>query len=212
MRELTYEYRRPKQERSQRKFNQILDYGEAFLDKHGHGEFALNDVAKDLDIAVGSVYHFFSSKDALLLALADRILDGFADMSARIDNESAETWQDIWRDASAMARDQYRASKPAMTLIFGPACGWEIRLADATGNIRIAEALARSLRRAFDFSFCENLDDLTLRGIVISDAFFRQSYLEHGTITDEYWQMSLDAAFAYLSGFIPKHLPKLSNT
>lgn len=204
---LKSQYRRPKQARSQRTFNQLLDAAEAHLQNGNVNDFALNDLADSNGITVGSVYHFFPSKEALLLALADRALGKFAEMTEAIDVDGVSCWQDIWRRASTTARAQYIANKPAMMLIFGPACSWQIRLADAAGNNEIAAALASSMRRAFDFSFADNLEELCLRGIVISDAFWRTSFEEHGTITEDYAEISFDASVAYLSRFIPEKLP-----
>lgn len=205
--DLKSQYRKPKQARSQKTFNDMLAFTEDYLRDHDVSELSLTDLADGLNVAVGSAYHFFPSTDALLLALADRILAGFAEMSEAVESQNAETWHEIWRRVSAGARDQYRASKPAMTLILGPACSWQIRLADSEGNVAIAAAVASSLRRAFDFSFADNLEELVLRGIVISDAFWRKSVEEHETITDDYWEISVDAAIAYLGKFIPERLP-----
>ena len=204
---LKSQYRRPKQKRSRKTFDQLLDGAEAHLASGNVSDFTLNDLADDKGITVGSVYHFFPSKEALLLALADRVMGRFAELTETIDVEGVTCWQDIWQRASVSARDQYINNKPAMMLIYGPACSWQIRLADAAGNKDIAAGLASSMRRVFDFSFADNLEELCLRGIVISDAFWRRSYEEHGTITETYREISFDASVAYLSRFIPEKLP-----
>ena len=204
---LKSQYRHPKQARSKKTFNQLLDGAEAHLANGNVDDFTLNDIADDKGITVGSVYHFFPSKEALLLALADRVLERFAEMAETINVEGVTCWQDIWRRTSATARDQYVADKPAMMLFFGPASSWQIRLTDAAGNKAIAAGLANSMRRVFDFSFADNLEELCLRGIVISDAFWRKSYEEYETITEAYQDISCDASIAYLSRYIPEKLP-----
>lgn len=208
--ELKSQYRRPKQARSKIRFDQILDYTETLLENGPVSEITLNDIAEDLKIAVGSIYHFFPSQEALLLAAADRFLDRFADIPGEHETSAGQpqqSWQSSYREVVEDGAAMYNSSKPTSILLLGQAFSWQIRLADAAGNQRIAVVWAESLTQDFDFSFVENLDEVLFQSIIVTDAFWRRSYEAHGTITDDYLKLSVEAGLAFLRQHFPEKVP-----
>lgn len=57
----------------------ILDAAEQLLDEHGLDAITQQALAARLDWTVGALYRYFPSKDAILEALAGRVLDAYAD-------------------------------------------------------------------------------------------------------------------------------------
>jgi len=53
--------------------NEILDAAQRLVNTKGYGQMAIQDILDDLKISKGAFYHYFSSKQALLEALVDRI-------------------------------------------------------------------------------------------------------------------------------------------
>ena len=53
--------------------NEILDAAERLLATKGYEQMAMRDLMDELQIAKGTVYHYFDSKQALLEALVERI-------------------------------------------------------------------------------------------------------------------------------------------
>jgi AcrR family transcriptional regulator len=53
--------------------NEILDAAERLLVTRGYEQMAIRDLVDELQIAKGTVYHYFESKQALLEALVERI-------------------------------------------------------------------------------------------------------------------------------------------
>ncbi len=203
------QYRYPKQERSKIKFNQILDHTESLLNVGKLKSINLNDIAEEMDIAVGSVYHFFPSKDALLLAAADRFLDQFTTMVDHRNlmiNENIESWQDYFRNTALQGATIYNTSKPASILLLGQAFNWQIRLADAAGHRRMATVLTKTFNKISDFSFVQNLEEILLNSIVILDGFWQRSYEEHEKVTDKYFEVSIEASLAYLKLYLPEKI------
>ncbi len=211
--DLKSQYRKPKQERSKIKFNQILDYTESLLIQDKLKGLNLNDIAEDMDIAVGSVYHFFPSKDALLLAVADRFLKLFTRMVDPVTielNENIHGWQDYFSNTAKQAIHIYNSSKPASILLLGQAYNWQIRLVDAAAHRRMANVLVKTFNKISDFSFIPNLDEILLNSIVILSGFWHRSYEEHERVTEKYIEVSIEAAIAYLNVYLPKELAILS--
>lgn len=65
----------PKQQRGERRVEQILRSAEAVFAEVGYEHATTNAVAAHAGISIGSLYQFFASKDALLEAMAQRYLD-----------------------------------------------------------------------------------------------------------------------------------------
>ena len=57
---------------------QVLDVAERAFAAGSYRDVRMEDVAEAADVAVGSIYGHFGSKDGLYLALAERALEGFA--------------------------------------------------------------------------------------------------------------------------------------
>src|SRR5438094_1115656 len=53
--------------------NEILDVAERLLATKGYEQMAIRDIVDELQIAKGTVYHYFDSKQALLMALVERM-------------------------------------------------------------------------------------------------------------------------------------------
>jgi AcrR family transcriptional regulator len=64
----------PRQERSERRINLILDTAAGLFDEIGYDATTTKHVADRANIAVGSIYHWFPDKTALATALAERYL------------------------------------------------------------------------------------------------------------------------------------------
>lgn len=65
----------PKQLRGQRKVDHILHCAEKLFAEIGFENATTNAIALRADVSIGSLYQFFSSKDAVLEAMADRYLE-----------------------------------------------------------------------------------------------------------------------------------------
>lgn len=55
--------------------NEILDVAQQFVYTKGYEEMAIQDILDELHIAKGTFYHYFISKQALLEALIERMVD-----------------------------------------------------------------------------------------------------------------------------------------
>ena len=53
--------------------NEILDAAERLMVTKGYEQMAIREIVDELQIAKGTVYHYFESKQALLMALVERI-------------------------------------------------------------------------------------------------------------------------------------------
>src|SRR5579859_6738727 len=55
------------------KRNAILDVAQRYISTKGYEQMTTQDILEDLQISRGAFYHYFDSKQALLMALVERI-------------------------------------------------------------------------------------------------------------------------------------------
>jgi AcrR family transcriptional regulator len=65
----------PQQARSRERFNHILDHAEALFARQGYEVTTTNHIAEASQVAIGSLYHFFPDKEAVLGALVERYVE-----------------------------------------------------------------------------------------------------------------------------------------
>jgi AcrR family transcriptional regulator len=65
----------PRQERSRRTVERILDAAARIFHEQGYAGATTNDIADEADVSVGSLYQYFPNKDALLVALTKRHIE-----------------------------------------------------------------------------------------------------------------------------------------
>lgn len=78
--------RKPLQARAQKRHEQILEATADLLEQVGIDDLTTIIIAKKLNISVGSLYHYFPNKVAIIFALAEQWLNEMTDAVSRIDS------------------------------------------------------------------------------------------------------------------------------
>lgn len=147
----------PRQDRSRRTKDSILDgAGKLFLE-HGYDAVNTNAIAREAGLSIGSLYRYFPDKKAVLTALVERETAGFADnlsASVRKDGEKPLLAESISALVDAMAE---AISRPQAELCFRmmQAAVASLELEDATreletGVVGAIHALVKSFRPELD--------------------------------------------------------------
>src|SRR5882757_2380501 len=88
--------RAPSSDRGVQRYTALLDATERLLRTHSPDDIGLYQIAEEAGVPPASTYHFFPTKDAAFLALAQRYLDGFVAVSAEpIDAAELKSWQHL---------------------------------------------------------------------------------------------------------------------
>ena len=77
----------PRQERSRRTVERILDAAARIFHEQGYAGATTNDIADEAGVSVGSLYQYFPNKDALLVALTKRHIESTTSQVAALLNE-----------------------------------------------------------------------------------------------------------------------------
>jgi AcrR family transcriptional regulator len=191
------------------RMERILDAADSMLRQRDEADVSLQEVAARADLPPASLYHYFSSSQALMLELAKRYLNAF-EMLARedLDPERIETWSDLSRLHCERALKFYHDHPVAMRLFLGPETGWQIRSADLATNHRIGRIQYDRLLAHFVVAGSETLANAFAVSMTIGDAVWALSFARHGDVTPEMAAESLRARLAYLRLYVGEHVEK----
>jgi len=95
-------FRTPKQARARARVSRILDATRQELEARSASEITMEVIASRAGVPVGSLYHYFESKTALLTAVAAMVMD---EADAQIARELATFTEVPWREAVDRAAD-----------------------------------------------------------------------------------------------------------
>jgi AcrR family transcriptional regulator len=199
--------RTPSREKGVQRYAVLLDALDALLAAHNPDDIGLYQIADHAGVPPGSVYHFFPTKEAAFLGLAQRYLNDLADLRRRPVPPSALTrWQDLFAWDLRLAVDYYNAHSPAMKLLLGGYGGLEIRQAHAAHSAQVTASAYRRLNAAFQMPFLRAEEHKFNLNKEVVDAVWSVSYLNHGCITDDYAQEALKACIAHGRLFLPEEV------
>jgi AcrR family transcriptional regulator len=189
------------------RFNSLLDATERLLADHSPDDIGLYQIGEAAEAPMASVYHFFPTRDAAFLALAERYLQGFRALGEEPVQASAlRSWQDLAAIDQRRAVDFYNSHPPALKIFYGGYGSLETRQAD----IRYTRALAASLHHRLDAAFhMPPLRDATTKfhiALALLDAVWAISFEAHGRITEAFYEEGKAAFVAYCSLFLPPRL------
>lgn len=199
---------KPVQERSIRRFDELLLAVDELLAAREPEDVGIYDIAKQAGVAPASVYHFFPSKEAAFLALAERYLGELSEVSARPhDPSSIRNWPDLFELAINRAVDFYNTHPVFRKLFLGGAVSADIREREVAFNARISENGYGWMQRYFLMPY---LPDSSLRFSVIwsiFDGICVTSQVREGEITDAFRAQAVTAVVAYCRTFLPEVVP-----
>jgi len=199
--------RQPSRERGQLRFQALLNATEALLNEHNPDDIGLYQIARRARIAPASVYHFFPTKNAALLALAEKCqADIRAMMNAPVSAARMQSWQDLLIVRHERADSYYNSHIPAAKIFLGIHPSWDIHQADTRHNQTASGTLFSYYDRLFLMPYVQDPQKKFELLYAISDAIRSVSFERHGTITEKYARESIAACIAYCRTFLPDRI------
>jgi len=200
--------RKPHQARSQERFNRILDVAEALFVAQGYAATTTNEIAKQAQVPIGSLYQFFSDKKAIVQALTVRYNQLFHERLALLDNADlaqlplSNVEQLI--DITAQFFDDY----PGYYAIFMEVQGSvpEVQKAEETADAKLIIDLATSLAQR-DSS--KDAADYEIVAFVLVKAIGPLVWLSLSQEKGFQQQLTSEAkrmALSYLQSYLPPRL------
>jgi AcrR family transcriptional regulator len=109
----------PQQTRGQERVNLILDVSEKLLLMGGYEALTTNAVAAEAKISIGSLYHFFGDKVAILEALIERYNTEYFAVLEPLHQKSVKL--EGYLDSLLETLEQFSRGRPALLLAFSHA-------------------------------------------------------------------------------------------
>jgi len=196
-----YKFRRPRQARGIEKFNKILDAADTLVAETGSADdLSLYDIAEKAGVAVGSVYHFFPSNQAVLVALIERYDQRFEELVEEpTDASCIADWRDVIWLQTERSRQYINNTPGALIMILGSGQTWATRLADEMGDTAIAASMVSTLKRYYILPASPEPQQLIFNAIRILESLWATSYIRYGIVSDDYAAETHKAMCAYLS-------------
>jgi AcrR family transcriptional regulator len=198
--------RRPQRTRGFLRFEHLLDSAELLLAKQPDIDISLPMIAVTANVPLPSIYHFFTNKDAIFVALAQRYHVRLAAMALEALDPPPETWQDIVRRRQQCGVSFLNKHPSALRLFMGAGVSAEVRTLDLQGNASLARLRAQEFQHWFDCAGIANLEKHLAVSIGLMDGIWAISWSQHRRITDEFLNESIRASVAYLRCYLPEIL------
>jgi AcrR family transcriptional regulator len=154
--------RQPVQERAKLRTRQILDATAKLLGEVGFDELTTILIAKELSISVGSLYHYFPNKQAILYALGDRWLETMSQALTTIEQMPIESLdlEDVVDRAVDRMLEVYRDERAILPLAQAMWAVPELRDLDERHDAMIIERMMVIFQRLGFVSSANELNRL----------------------------------------------------
>lgn len=199
--------RAPSRGRGVLRFTALLDATADLLHEQAPDEIGLYQIAERAGVPAASVYHFFPTKEAAYVALASRCSEELLAVHRQpIEARLITSWQELYRIDARRAMDFYNGYPPYLKIIYGGYGGVDAHNVDKVLALSFSTSSYDRLNRIFHMPVIRDAEKKFEVRLGILDSVWQISVRRHGSITEEYFEESLKAAFAYARLYIPDHL------
>ncbi|MFA4938849.1 TetR/AcrR family transcriptional regulator [Brevundimonas sp.] len=198
--------RQPVRERGIQRQALLLDAVDDLLRSADPEDVGIYQIAERAKVAPASVYHFFPTREAAFVALAQRYLAEFR----RLGEQPAEasrlkSWQDYFEIEQARVSAAFNDSPPALRIFLGYA-GAAVRNFGARFNTEMTTGVFDALDRLFHMPHVADPQRRFGIAHAVMEAVWTQAYLQDGRITEECRQDALEAHRVYCRLFLPERV------
>jgi len=187
----------------------LLDATEALLQTGNPNDVGLYQIAERAGVPPGSVYHFFPTKEAAFVALANRFTSRLMDVHrAPIEARAIGNWTDLYRIDTRRAMEFYNSSQPALKIFYGGFGGIEEREVDRVVAQTMAAHNYARMNRIFHMPYLSNPGAKFEVRLAILDSIWTLSTRKHGRITEDYYEESYAACVAYSRIYLPERIER----
>lgn len=186
----------------------LVTAGKSLLAENSIESISLADVAKEADIPLGSVYHFFPKINNLLAEIARQFGEDILEAVFKpLTLEADDNWPVLIRKCVDRAVKLYKENIAYQQLMISGKTPAEIKLSDRENDAVIGQQVAALLDKHFELGDLTNKDQVFFHVVEIIDLMLMLSVNKHGEITDTMTEEAKRAAIAYLKCYLPDYLP-----
>ncbi len=196
---------------SQARIQQILEAARSQLAEEGVASLSIYSVAERAGIPPSSLYHFFPSVPALLQGLTAAVHAAFRDCLAQpFDAASLHSWRDLSRLIEQRMLRVYEQDPAARQLILASHGLAEVTQADRQHDDQLGQQMQALFAHYFQLPPLPEDIDVFALALELGDRVYARSVQQFGLITPRLAEEGLRVFDAYLSLYLPPHLPRQS--
>ena len=198
--------RTPVRKRGIERLQHLLDATAGLIGEHPDEDISLAQIAERADVPLPSVYHFFPSRNAAFVSLAQRYHHRILEMAKQEILHEPKGWQEVFEHRLRRTAAFLNSEPAALRLFMGAGVSAEVRHADVLGNTAIAKQRADYLVERFELPVIPKLEEYISISLAMTDGIWALSYGQHRCISDVYVMEAVRACISYLRSYLPEHV------
>ncbi len=200
--------RRPRQDRSQARFEQILDATEELLNEMNIEDISAYDVGRKAEMAASSVTYLFPTMAALRIELSRRYSRITTDNVMAAHRTMAKSrnpnWQQWIVEMGRGYRDDCNTFRYFAEVVLGPWVSRDSKRFAVAMNEEIAASFVRYLDEVFILPKIPELEWHVALSIDAVDTVYASAYVKHGRIDEASFEEAMKMQIAYLRLYLPE--------
>jgi AcrR family transcriptional regulator len=198
--------KKPTQARSIEKYNRILDQVAELVESGGTDWITTNLIAEKVGVPIGTIYQFFPNKESILYALFERQLHELDSHFEPFFSESMDnlSMDELMGQAVFSMSTAYEKVPGMVNIMNSMHVHPDFRELVAANNRRLAQWLARLLKRRFPEQEEQRLDLISEAVVELGDSVFRKLLLIRPS--EDLREMMLTGFKLAVLALVDKHL------
>ena len=185
----------------------LLDAAHELLQHEDPATIGLYQIAERAGVPGPSAYHFFPTKEAAFVALAERYVKEVLEIHAvPIEARLINGWQDLHVIDNRRAMKYFNDNPAAAKIIYGGYGGAQAREIDRIFNRKLARGSYDRHSKIFHMPYIAEPEKVFEINLAIFDGIWEVSMRREGLISEAYLEETEKACFAYLRLFLPEKI------
>ncbi len=187
----------------------IYDATCILIERQGVNEVTFAEIAKEANIPVSSLYHYFSSPGDVFFDLTKNILDDFQTvLSEPVDCNAVTHWKDIQTMIEQRYIEYYHQNKFARELILGNHIYNRVLQADLSNDLILGEQIHKIYNNLYYLPLLPDEYNIFSIALEVADKVYSMSHRQHGHITDIMAKEGIRLSHAYLGLYLPRYMQR----
>lgn len=185
----------------------IYDATRILIEKKNINEVTFPEIAKEADIPVSSLYHYFSAPEDVFFDLTKNILEYFQNtLSEPLDYSVITHWKDVQTIIEERHIQYYNNHKFARELLLGNHIYSRVLQADLSNDLTLGEQIYKIYDQLYYLPRLPNEYNIFSIALEVTDRVYSISHRQHGYITDIMAKEAIRLSHAYLGLYLPRYM------
>ncbi|WP_395345005.1 TetR/AcrR family transcriptional regulator [Ningiella sp. W23] len=191
--------KKPQRKNGRLKYELLTAATEELIKRYGIESLSIQQISKEASVPMASVYHFFPSPVAAIIAVAEKHLSAMTyELEKPIDFNEVDTVLDLMCVFIQRTENYYQKNPIAVDLMLGTGQHGYIRQLDIENNLTMTKIMASQFSLKFHIPLSEELEYAINNCIAICDSIWSLAVAECGRITPKCTKHAIIAVSSYM--------------